>query len=255
MNSSHLIEAPRLSRSLIRGAAGAALLLLAFSVGASPALAQVGYPPSKSPYRDILYGTTITAMIGHIGGDGGKLRVGAHNGLAYGARFDVRLSTPLQVGAAVTYANLERFIVDADDSVASRVRGPVDQRVILAEAALQWNITGKKTWHRLAPYVGLSLGLAFGSDTPSDTSGYRFGNKFFAAPNLGVRAFLTDRLHIRAEARQIFWKLKYPSRYLDEPEDQPGTGDDSNAVITDGKLEEWTGGRHLFVGLGYALSF
>jgi hypothetical protein len=227
--------------------------LAALLVAAQPLTAQVGHPPGASPYRDIRYGKSVTLLYGDIGGDGGKLGIGPHDGPAYGARFDIRISAPLQLGVSLAQANLERLIVDADDSVATRVKGPVDQELTMIELALQLNLTGRKTWHRLAPYLTGAAGYASATDTPADTSGYKFGSKFYLAPGFGVRLFVTDRLHLRAEARQLFWKLHYPSSYLDEPADQPGSNppDDSNAVIQDGKRDQWTGGRELRIGLGF----
>ncbi|MGH7701847.1 MAG: hypothetical protein ACREMO_02045 [Gemmatimonadales bacterium] len=178
---------------------------------ASSVAAQVGHPPSGSPYRDILQGQSLTFLVGSFAGDGGKLGIGPHQGTVYGIRYDIRLSNPLQVGFSITRGKLERFIVDADDSVATRRKGPVSQSLVATEMALQWNLTGKKTWHGLAPYFGGSVGVAFAGDTRADTSGYRFGTKIVVGPNIGFRFFVTRRLHLRAEARQSYWKLKYPT--------------------------------------------
>lgn len=226
--------------------------VVALTLWVTPLAAQVGHPPGSSPYRDIRFGKSVTVIYGDLGGNGGKIGVGPHNGAAYGARFDIRLSAPLQIGLSFAQANLERLIVDADDSVATRVTGPVDQDLTMFELALQINITGRKTWHRLAPYVTGAVGYVTSSDTPADTSGYEFGSKIYLTPGVGLRVFLSDRIHFRAEARQLFWKLKYPRAYLDEPADEPGTPPNaSNAVIQDGKREQWSGGRELRIGMGF----
>ena len=70
------------------------------------------------------------------------------------------------------------------------------------------------------------------------------------APFTGVRIFVTDRLSLRGEARVAFWKLKYPTTFEGEPPLEPGTPGHSNAVITDGQLNEWTTSSWLMVGLG-----
>jgi hypothetical protein len=229
-------------------------LLPLLAGAATPAAAQVGHPPEHSPYRDLLYGNSITPFIANIGGDGGKLGIGPHDGTTYGIRYDRRLSNIIQFGLSFESGNLQRLIVDADDSVATRVKGPVQQQLSIAELALQWNITGKKTWHGLAPYFGGTIGLTWADDTPADTSGYRFGTRAVLAPDLGFRLFVGQRLHLRGEVRQLFWQLKYPGAYLDEPADQPGTGTgkNSNAVIRNGKLDEWTGGTEFKLGIGFS---
>jgi Lipid A 3-O-deacylase (PagL) len=230
-----------------------AVLAIILGLGAvGPGLrAQVGHAPQGSPYRDVRRGTSWSLLFGNLSGDGGEIRVGPHNGPSYGARFDFRMSGFIQGGVSAWYMDLERFIVDADDSVATRVTGPVSQSVVLIEAALQFNITGGKTWHNIQPYFTGGLGYNISSSTNADTSGYEFGNRFSISPGVGFRYFLGDRLHLRIETRRHFWKLKYPSAYAEEPADEPGTEDDPNAVIR-GNLNEWASGWWYFGGLGFS---
>ena len=98
------------------------------------------------------------------------------------------------------------------------------------------------------------MGLTFPSCTPQDTSRFEFGHKIYLAPFVGVRMFVTDRLSLRGEARAVFWKLKYPTTFEDEPVLDPGLPPNSNAVITDGNLDEWNTSSWLLVGLGYSFS-
>lgn len=223
---------------------------------AGPVAAQVGHPPSSSPYRDIVNGKSLTVFYGDVGGNGGKIGVGPHNGSAWGARVDIRLSAPLQFGLGFERANLERFVVSADDSVATRKTGPFDQDLTMIEATMQLNLTGKKTWHRLAPFISGSAGWTKGSDLPksvSDSSGFKFGSKIYLVPAVGLRAFITQSLFLRLEARQLFWKLNYPSSYIREPRAQPSSNPDRpNAVLPDGKRTQWSGARELRAGLGFA---
>ena len=230
-------------------------LLVAVSLAAPGiARAQAGHDPSRSPFRDILYGHSVVAAAGLFGGSGGDLEMGPHDGTVFGLRYDIRVSGTIQFGFSVANGTLERLIQDPDDSVATRTSGPVDQSVTFAEVALQFNLTGGKTWRRLAPYIGGGAGIAFGSSVPEDTTGYDFGNKFFFVPHVGVRYFITDRVHLRAEARTLFWKVTYPSSFADEPDAEPGDATNPNALRPDGKLEEWTSNTWLTIGLGFAFS-
>jgi hypothetical protein len=212
--------------------------------------AQVGHPPGKSPYRDIHRGHTITAIGGYIGGSGGRFGIGPHDGAVFGLRYDIRTSSAIQMGLQLARADLDRLIVDPFAALESRVTGPVKQTVTFAELDLQFNVTGGKTWHRLAPFVGAGGGLTFASGTPADTSDFNFGKKIYFAPHAGFRLFVTPRLHLRAEARVTFWKLKYPATFEREPPDHPGTP----AVIPDGRVQEWTTASWLQAGLGYSFS-
>jgi hypothetical protein len=217
---------------------------------ANSALAQVGHPPQASPYRDIRKGHTFTAMGGYFKGDGGRFGIGPHGAYVFGARYDIRSASALQLGIGVYHGSLERLVVDPFVVVANRVKGPVKQAVTFAEIALQFNLTGGKTWHRLAPYVAASGGVAFATSTPTDTSGYSFGKKLYLAPAIGFRYFLSDRLHLRAEARATFWKLNYPTTFQQPPPADPT----APPVLAGGSTREWVSSRWLQAGLGYSFS-
>jgi len=222
---------------------------------ATPALAQVGHTPESSPYRDIRKGHTVTALYGHFGGNGGRFGIAPHDRPVYGLHYDLRSGSTIQVGLGVARGKLQRLIVNPFVELANRVSGPVDQTVTFAELNIQFNLTGGKTWHRLAPFVNVGTGVTFPTSTPADTSKFEFGKKIYLAPSAGFRVFLTDRLHLRGEARAVFWKLKYPSTFTAEPPLEPGNPPDhSNAVITDGNTSEWTSSSWLQVGLGYSFS-
>lgn len=209
----------------------------------------------RSPYRDIRHGKSITVFYSDLAGDGGKIGVGPHQGPMYGLRADIRLGTPLQFGLTLARSNTERLVVSADDSVANRVDGPVDERLTFIEGAMQLNLTGKKSWHGLAPFLGAGIGLAVASGLPSgvaDSSGYDFGTKFYFVPSVGARFFIGQSLSLRVEARQLFWKLKYPLAYTAEPAAEPSSDPDRpNAVLRDGKRDEWSGARELRVGAAF----
>jgi hypothetical protein len=230
------------------------LAMLALVLGAGPLCAQVGHAPDKSPYRDLRKGHAFTALYGKFGGSGGEFGIGPHDGPAYGFRYDIRTGSAVQIGLGFAHGNLDRLIVDPFVELANRVSGPVKQSVNFAEVNLQLNLTGGKSWHRLAPFVGSGVGVTFPSSTPQDTSRFNMGHKLYLAPFTGVRIFVTDRVSLRGEARVVFWKLKYPTTFENEPPLEPGTPDHSNAVITDGQLNEWTTSSWLMVGLGYSFS-
>jgi hypothetical protein len=231
------------------------VLVLALAAVAAPAAtAQVGHPPGHSPYREIRKGHSLTFLFGHLGGEGGRFGIAPHSGNSYGIRYDLRAGSAVQLGLGFARADLERLIVDPFVTPANRTSGPVDQTVSFAEVNVLLNLTGGKTWNHLAPFVGGTVGLTFPSGTPQDTSGFKFGKRFYLAPSIGTRIFLSPSLHIRAEARATFWKIKYPNSFEDEPVEDPGTEDDPHAVIPDGRVSEWTATPWLQIGLGYNFS-
>jgi hypothetical protein len=216
--------------------------------------AQVGHPPGDSPFRDIRKGHTLTAVGGYFRGTGGEFNIGPHKGAVYGGRYDIRTGSTIQIGLGLAHGSVDRFIVNPFVLLANRRSGPVKQSLTLADIGFQFNVTGGKSWNRLAPFFAAGVGLAFAGDTPADTSRYDFGRKFYLSPSIGTRVFLSDRLHIRAEARAVFWKLNYPATFQAEPVEQPGTPDEPNAVIPGDNLSEWTASPWLQLGVGFAFS-
>lgn len=226
-----------------------AILLLIFLLPAG-LHAQVGHPPGRSPYRDIPKGHAITPYGALFGGTGGRFAIAPHDGTVFGVRYDIRTGSALQMGLLFGRGDLERMIVDPFVAVAERVSGPVDQTVSFVEADLQLNLTGGKTWNRLAPFVAAGVGLTLPSETAADTSGFELGRKIYFAPHAGFRFFLTDRIHLRTDARVVFWKLSYPASFTREPPAEPG----APPVIDDGNVSEWTTSSWLQAGLGFSFS-
>jgi hypothetical protein len=229
-------------------------ILVLVAVAGTPVLAQVGHPPQSTPYRDIRKGHTLTLTGGYFGGDGGDFNIGPHNGAVFGGRYDIRTGSTVGLGLGIAHGSLERFIINPFVRLENRRSGPVKQSVTFAELNLQLNVTGGKSWNRIAPFIGAGVGLAFASGTPADTSRYDFGRKFYLVPSIGARVFLSDRLHFRAEARAAFWKLNYPTTFRQEPVEEPGTPENPNAVIPGDNLSEWTASPWLQAGLGYSFS-
>jgi hypothetical protein len=220
-------------------------------VGPNLLSAQVGHPPASSPYRDIRKGHTFTITGGKFSGDGGRFGIGPHNAWVFGVRYDIRTASAIQLGVGIARGNPQRFIVNPAAAVANRRSGPVRHAVTFAEINLQLNVTGGKSWHRIAPYVAAAGGIALPSGTPADPSGYRFGRRLYLAPTAGLRLFLSERLHLRLEGRATFWKLNYPATFQQEPTEEPG----APPVIAPGdNLSEWTTSSWFQAGLGYSFS-
>ena len=170
-------------------------------------LAQVGHPPGKSPYRDIRKGHTFTPFAAFFAGDGGRFGVAPHDGWVYGFRYDIRTGSTIQMGLLLAHGQMERQILDSLVA-GGQVTGTVDQSTTFVEADLQLNLTGGKTWHRLAPFIGAGIGLAWAEEPDR---GFELGTRFTFAPHAGLRLFVTDRIHLRGDARVLFWKLTYPN--------------------------------------------
>lgn len=227
--------------------------LLLLCAVAAPLSAQVGHDPATSPFRDIRNGRWLEFYTGQIGGSGGPIPVGPRDGTVFGGRIDFRGRNTLQISFGAWYAATVRNIVDADDSIATRIKPAIKHSLFGGDANIQLNLTGGKSYRGIAPYVGFGLGVVKGQKTPAaDTSGYSFGTKFYFSPSAGTRLMLGQRLFLKAEGRLYFWSLKYPLNYSDEPAKQPGTGDVFNAVNPTGRRSQYVTAPALLIGAGFA---
>ncbi|HTO73291.1 MAG TPA: hypothetical protein VMJ30_05700 [Gemmatimonadales bacterium] len=228
-----------------RGALRASLMALVSALLAVPLAAQVGRPPSTSPFRDISSDLTVTPFGGYMWGSGGTLGLGPQDGPVAGARMDVRVSAPLTLGFQFSYGSYQRRYIDLKDTTGTALRGFTGTDLIQIEFGAQLNLTGKKAWHGLAPFIGVMGGLAFASGSSVDSSGYKFGTKFIFAPMFGTRFVIAKGVMLRAEMRWNFWQLKYPTSYTVQTP--------SGEVLLGQNLSEWTGTPSLTAGISFGL--
>ena len=190
-------------------------LTLALALAPASVWAQTGHPPGSSPYRDIVPNKTVTLFGGYMFGTGGTIGVAPHDGSFGGIRFDVRVSSPISLALSFQYGGMQRNYVDLADTAGGFIKGPIAQDVFMAEIGGQFNVTGKKSWHRLAPFMGVTLGIASANTSSVDHSGFKFGTRFEISPQWGTRIVLSNRIILRAEMRWIFWGVNYRSDVQD----------------------------------------
>jgi hypothetical protein len=235
---------PELRVSRPAAACGALLLLLAH-----PLAAQVGHDPARSPYRTLRFGQFVGVNAGLLNGNGGALGVAPHHGPSVSLRYDFLSAGTLSLGVAATYASLERKVVDPTKPIETAVTGPIKQRAGILEMIVQFNVTGGKTWHRIAPYVSGSVGFMLADKTEQDNSDFKFRTRFLLTPGIGARVFLADRLFLRLEARTAFWSAKYPASFRSVPSSDP-----SKPPVLAAPAKEWLANGWYTAGLSYAFS-
>jgi hypothetical protein len=195
--------------------------------------AQVGHPPERSPYRDITLGSSLTPQAVLVRGAGGRLGVVPHNGRLFGTRAEILTNRAVSLGLEVSYGTAERMIVQPDSSFS----GPEPVTMGMFGGNIVLNLAGGKTWRGLAPYAGGGAGLAVASALAADTSGFRYGARFYFAPTVGVRAFITRDVYLRLEARSLFTRMTYPTALV-------------GRVLGGGSPREWVTTGLYTAGLG-----
>ena len=222
----------------------AALVWLSVVASYNAVAAQVGHDPGQSPYRDVRRGGVLVATGGYLGGSRGSVGVGISDGPTGGLRYEVPLGV-IGVSMGIAYAQTTSFVVDPTKDSLSRISGPYDNDVVLADLGLQLLLTGRKTWHGFAPYLGGALGLALSGGGPPDPNSYTFGNKVAFVPGAGLRWYPTRSVSVRTDLRLMLWKLSYPLDYR-----QPSS-DGSRVLPLDASLTEWTAHPWVTIGLGW----
>ena len=217
---------------------------------ASPLAGQVGHDPDKSPYRDIPRSNYLVPTLGYFGGSGGTVGVGPHDGMTYGLQYSILANRPVTIGFGILYGDLQRLVQDPTLPPETRTSGPISNGVLWTEVAFQFNLTGNKSWHGIAPFIGAAAGLAFAEDPIEDQTGFDMGTRIYIAPMLGTRYFFANRLHLQLDARFQFWQIKYPESFRQPPR----TSLLSPPVLPDGVLSEWVVTPWVRAGFGWSFS-
>jgi hypothetical protein len=226
------------------------VLFLAVGPSGRPAVAQVGHDPGNSPYRDVPVHAGPMVSFGHLSGDRGTAGSGVSNARTFGLRYELPAGRALIFQFSGAYLQGDRFVLNPyeDSSSARRKTGPFKSDLAMAEIGMQLRLTGGKTWHGLAPYVGTGLGLIFNaSKEPRDTSEYRFGTKLTPAFATGARWYASRHLQVNVDLRAQMWRLKYPVAY------HTAAPDGSRIISLDRTLQDWT--LHPWISLGVGWIF
>lgn len=189
--------------------------------------------------------------------DRGALEMGPHSGPAAGLGYSLRISGPFVLDARIAYFPTKRTVYDIDLTVDSAAVadnpmadltevGEADLSLMLLDASLRFDLTGPRTWHNLQPYALLGVGGVLGVSSengveeglPTDLDiRVRFRNGVTGHVGGGIEWHPSRRLTLRADARDLLWKLRIPDGFL-----RPG-----RVIDTD----EWVQSAHLSLGLGY----
>lgn len=228
----------------------AALLSILISSQADSSRAQT----IPSPYRPIERGQETSVFWGAMFLANGSLDLGPKSGSLMGARYSVEASGPLFIEGLASYLPTTRDIVDPRRAVGDRIIGETDVALLMADARLNFSLTGRRTWNRLSPHLfvggGIAVDLAGQGEfadvlLPEDV--YDFGTGFTATAGTGWRIALTAQLMLHAEAGLTLWKLNTPSGF-DDPEKRPQTADMEPEPVVQ---SEWVRGYGLTLSAGW----
>jgi hypothetical protein len=234
----------------------AALVLCVATWRAAPARAQVGHDPSSSPFRDVTTAQALTVQAGWWFGNEGDAGNGSLAGPMLGLRVTTKLSAPLELMVLVNYIQSERYVIDPNKPPQTRTSGPVAYGLVDAEVALNLNLTGLKTWHGLAPFIGFGIGFIVPTDGGVDPGGFEVKSNWTFVPRIGTRLQVSRSLSLLFEARDNTIQYEYPLSYF-RPTDASGNVQNFDPVLDPVRYDEKdvTNNFSLSVGLSYRFNF
>lgn len=172
-----------------------------------------------SPFEYIEEKNSVGLFGGYIAADAGSQDLGPGSIPLVGVRYGYQLTGPLTAEASIAFGSSDRTIYAR--AVASEPElepvGEADIALVIADAGFRFHLTGPRTWHGLAPFLIATGGVVADLSTRpeeeallDEDSRFEFGPGFAASAGLGADFFLTDRLSLRADARDYLWRYTYP---------------------------------------------
>ncbi|MDP9347948.1 MAG: hypothetical protein M3P24_02185 [Gemmatimonadota bacterium] len=150
-----------------------------------------------------------------------QVSLGVRSAPIVGARYQLRFGGPISGEAALAFSPTRRDVLVASTDPGNPAPRPsgstADAAVLMGDVGIVFQLTGPRTWHRLAPYLAVNGGLvadlagtsAAEEDIP-EAARFEFGPSFAVGGGIGTDWFPTQRLSIRLEARDRLWRLEVP---------------------------------------------
>jgi len=189
-----------------------ALIVAAALALPAVARAQVGYPPDRSPYRDLEFRQELTPFTGYFWASEDPAKVAPQSGPLVGLRYEVRIGGPAQLFARVAGVFSERTPIDPTLPAAQRQLPTQSWPLYLSDLGIALNLTGQKSLHSLVPVLHGGIGIAtdFKGRDPGD---YQFGTSFAFSFGAGLRWVPGGRFQLRADIADYLYKVEYPPSY------------------------------------------
>ena len=192
-------------------------LSILFSIGMvrSPASAQT----IPSPYTYIENHQELAFFVGKSNIDAGKLELGPRDSDTFGARYSVGLGGAISIDISGTLFKSTRLIQDVRRPIDDRTidRGDID--LLLFDARLRLNLTGRRMWHGFQPFLTFGGGFAFpylvdsGAEEVAfmdSADRYVFGVRFTGTTSGGTTFHVSRKLSLRVEGMLNLWQIKTP---------------------------------------------
>ena len=223
-------------------------VLLAFFLAAaasSPLAAQdvdVGYPPPRSPFRDLEYKQEAAVFAGYYLAGKDPAGVAPRSAPMIGIRYEVGVGGPAQIVARISHVMSDRRVINPVEPASARDLGIQSWPVYIADFGMSINLTGQRSWHGVVPVVYSGIGLASDVGKKAEDDPYKLGTTFAFSFAGGLRIVPGGRFQMRADVGTWFYQIKYPTEYYNL------TSDNTAVLENDQATKFWK--RNLGITLG-----
>ncbi len=231
------------NQTMFRATIGAfwAALFLA-STGAVARAQEIGYPPERSPFRDIEFRQELTLFGGWFLAGKDPAGIAPQSGPTLGLRYEANVGGPVSLLGRLSTVLSERRVVDPREPEATRELGVQSWPLYIADFGLALNLTGQKSYHRVVPVVNLGFGFVTDFSRSVEEDPFDFGTTFALTYGAGLRVVPGGRFQWRLSLDNYLYRLEYPASYYVLPGEEPAV------VDADQKRSFWKNNTALTLG-------
>lgn len=236
----------------------ATLIAITAIAAASPAAAQVGYDPQKSPFRDLERTMEVSIFSGRYTAKRDPARVAPESGPLMGIHYQWRVGGPASLTATLARVESERRVLDpekvgtcgpaSDPDVDCKLVRVYRWPLYFADAGVSLDLTGARSFYHLVPDLKAGVGLASDFHSKPDVGEFAFGTRFAIKWGGGIRWVPTNLFQIRVDATNYLYSIRYPETYY-----QPAS-DDTQILAPRQKRSVWLNNTGFTIGLSYLFS-
>ncbi len=223
-----------------------ALLLVA--TAATARAQQVGYAPSRSPFRDVDNTMEYSFSMGRFSAGSDPAGVAPQGGPEFSFLYGWHAVGPLFLTSSLSRISSVRQVVDPARSAAARNLGTAYWPLYAVDGAMALSLTGDRTFHDVMPLLNLGMGIISDRHTQSDIGDFQFGTRFEFVWGATVRWIPTKRWALRADLNNHFYSMGYPQTYY------VAAKDGTTTVPTQQSKSFWRNNPSLTIGISYLFS-
>lgn len=232
----------------------ASLCIVAALCVSADLAAQVGYPPQKSPFRDLEQTQEVSFFTGWYRAKLDPARVGPRSGPMIGVHYQWRASGPANLTATFSRVESERDVLDPEATATCtnkpncKLIGTFRWPLYFADVGLALSLTGARSFWHFVPDLKAGIGLASDFHTQSDVGDFGFGTRFAFNWGAGIRWVPGGAYQLRVDFTNHLYSLKYPDAYY-------APADDNSTVLPEKQSHTaWLNNPGLTIGVSYLFS-